>query len=732
MLAERLLRLTPSQVQAVEAPRDGVCVITGPPGSGKTTALATRAVALAERGPVVVWCSHDSSVRAMRAALALLEAPSRVWTGTAPQYLLGLLQSHYALAGVHPDVRCGGEPASRAIVQQAAAGFLDLTWSEVNEPSFDLNLPGLSRPDAFLDEAATLIRQLRGARIGAEEFAQGCAAGISAFYGNEIEAALAKCRDPNVLKRSSRRGRAALGASPAVLQAQRRAERDLGIVLARLYREYLRAARTTALLSDEDIVDECVRWLLDDTASARSIASGISALLLDDAEDAHPGAAEAIATLVDAGVNSVTLCGWEDAAIDGLCGRRSALKSLTATSSVALTPLGAHSSSGLLSSPGLLRPGSGGGASTHRFATEEEEVAHVAASIADLLREGVPPRNIALLTRNADAAESYAEHFSAIGLPVDSPVERFAHAREIDDWLALTAVVDDPADHEHLLRVLASPVLGLSDSSIFALCEDPQTVTQLALGVGVGDERRRPSSEPPRRTLSRNVFEGVVDQRLSESARERIARFRDAISRWREELAGAPAWEAARRLAFVGGFMRHWEAADAHLRVRLRDDVERVIEAFTARAAVDPALPLNALVRAFEDGMMDVRLARRTPDAIACDTITSAKGCHWPHVFVVGLAYERFPRVYLSRKMAFSRTYGLIVRENVAPGAAQTAKFAWYYARFNAKALYLAEERRALKYGLSRGTMSASASGFGEPPTYAKDYDLLRSVSTSS
>ena len=714
MLAEQLVRLSSAQRQAAEAPADGVCVISGVPSSGKTVALAARAAALAPLGPVVIWCSHDCGVRAMRDALAFVNASPHIWTGTAPQFLLGLLRSHYALAGVHPEVRAGGEGAARAIVERAAVGLLDLTWSEVNEPSFDFNLPGLSRPDAFLDEAAVLIRQLRGARIGPAEFARGIDAGTTAFYGSEVEAALAKCRDPRVLERASRRGRSALGASPAVLHAQRRAERGLGLVLARLYREYVMAARTAQLLSDEDIVDECVRWLVEDRASTQAIASAVSAILVDDAEDAHAGVGDALTTLVAAGLRSLTIAGCENAAIDGLNGRRSVLRAVSAGATVTLAPAGEAPVIAL-----------GMSSTSTRFKTEDEEVAHIARSIADLLRGGVAAREIAVLTRSSDAAVCYEEKLTALGLPVDPPLERFARPREVDDWLALVAVFDDPKDQAHLLRVLASPMLGLSDASLFALCEDPQTVTQLALGVGVGDERRREASAAATKTLARNVFEGAVDERLNETARNRVSGFRAAMARWRAELANAPAWEVARRLAHVGGFDRQWASAPSHRRERLRDDAERVIEAIAERAQLDPTLPLNTLIHDFEDGKLVVRAAERSSDAIACDTITSAKGCHWRHVFLAGLAYERFPRVYISRKMAFSRTYGLIVRENVAPGAAQTAKFAWYYARFDAKALYLAEERRALAYGLARGTVSASASGFGTPPRYAKDYDLL-------
>ena len=82
----------------------------------------------------------------------------------------------------------------------------------------------------------------------------------------------------------------------------------------------------------------------------------------------------------------------------------------------------------------------------------------------------------------------------------------------------------------------------------------------------------------------------------------------------------------------------------------------------------------------------------------------------------------------MPRGMAFSRNYGLIVRDNVAGGAPQTAKFAWYYAKFDAKARYLAQEQRALRYALSRAAQSATATGFGQVPHWAAGEDLLASM----
>jgi superfamily I DNA/RNA helicase len=231
--AELAPALTPAIERVVDAPA-GVTIVTGPPGSGKTTALAARAVRLAHSMPMIVVCSHPSGVDAFRAQVDLLASGAAVEIGTAAQHCLHWLRSHYALAGVHPRLNAGGDGAARAIVQEAAAGLLDMSWPEFRNGDFDLDLPFLSRIDRFLDEAATLIRQLRGACISPEEFDRACAAGLTAFYGDEVEAALIKCADPALSARASRRGREALRANAAVLQQQKRAERGVAQLLGRL------------------------------------------------------------------------------------------------------------------------------------------------------------------------------------------------------------------------------------------------------------------------------------------------------------------------------------------------------------------------------------------------------------------------------------------------------------------------------------------------------------------
>ncbi|HXM17803.1 MAG TPA: 3'-5' exonuclease [Candidatus Tumulicola sp.] len=711
-LRAEVFALSDAQARVVEAPGEGITLVTGPAGSGKTSALAARAARFGKTGAVVIVCSHESGVRAMRRALDLAGAPERVVAGIAPEHLAHWMRSNYALANVSPKLRPGGDAAARSIVRIAGRGLLDLSWPMLRAGTVDLDLPFLSRPDAFLDEAAQLFRQLRRSRIGPAAFEEGCRNGLDVFYGSGVERALVLIREPGLGARASRRGREAMGAREATLLAQRRAEHDLGILLSKLYTEYIAAAQTSPVQSDEDIVDACLTWLERDARAARALAGGLSALFIDDAEDAEPAVAQLLELLLREGLPGATLAGCEDSGIDGLTGRRSVLDATPAREWIALP---------LVPSPHF---------AAQRFKHQKAESDAIAEAMLDLLRGDTRPADIALLTRSHDAAAVYAEALAKRGVPIAPPRDRPAAAKELADWLALAVAVHEPLDHEHLLRVLSSPLVGLSDASLFALCDDPTSVTQLALDVGAEEQHRRADESRQRTALARNVMDGSADQRLPEAVRATVRAFRENLARWRDETQGLGPSAVLAHVAVAAGFHRRWISGEAHLRSRLLDDEKRVIEAVVEETRrSEDALP--ALVRRLQDGELPMRPALRSEELVACEAIVDAKGERWPHVFVAGLAYERFPRVYVARAMAFTKNYGLIVRENVAAGASQTAKFGWYYAKFDAKARYLKEERRALRYALSRGTLSATASGFGTPPRWAADHDLLADLENS-
>jgi superfamily I DNA/RNA helicase len=253
----------------------------------------------------------------------------------------------------------------------------------------------------------------------------------------------------------------------------------------------------------------------------------------------------------------------------------------------------------------------------------------------------------------------------------------------------------------------------------------------MQLSLEVGAQPTSGAGQPQAHVLARNVATGAADGVLPEATRDRIVAFRERLCRWRIGSLGLSATARFIYIAAAAGFRDHWDQAQGFERERLHEDCARVAQAVEL-ASHSGARDFGEIGRLIEGEVLPLAPVAPRAGAIVADAIVAQKGRRFDHVFVAGVAHERFPRIYTSHAMAFSRTYGLIVRENVAPGAPHTAKFAWYYAKFGAKGMYLDEERRALSYALSRATSTAYASGYGSPPHWARDHDLLATVASNA
>jgi hypothetical protein len=682
--------------------------VIGAAGAGKTRALAGIAAERAARGRVMVICSHAASCRAFERALNDLEAPrAAIVVDTLPKHLARIMRADYASARVTPSFVVGGPAAGQAVIGSAARGLLDLVWPELRDGSIELDLPFARRPGALLEAADALCDLLRRTRITPAEFEAGCIAGLEAYYGDDVERARELLAQMQRAGRGSKRARESMRATEAALRTQRRAERDLGRLLAHLYREWIAAARASAVKTESEIIASAIDWLSSDEAAAVRAFSGCAAVLVDDAEDAEPALGEVLALATSAGVEFVAVAGRDTSAIDELHGRRALLQPPDAQ----------------IVSAGSPAPGPEPEA--HRFPNENDEADWIADRVASLLGAGVRPDELAVLSRDRDAALIYAALLAARGLPALPPPHAFAGPDDIADLFALAHVVDDPYDQARLLRVLASPLVGFSDATLWTLCGDASDSAQLSLDVGGGGGKRGRDRGAVRTRLADNVLYGDADGALPESSRGVLQRFRSRLTEWRAAcVARAPA-DAFAFLVRDAGYASRWRQGAHHAQTRLIDDAARIGEALASAVTCGVARSLRAAIEAVDGGLIEPRPAARSSDALVCDGIVYVKGERFLHVIVAGVAHERFPRIYVPRSMAFSRKYGLIVRDNVADGAAQTAKFAWYYAKFEAKRRYLDGERRALRYGLSRGIASAAVTGYGKPPHWAEDDDLL-------
>jgi superfamily I DNA/RNA helicase len=687
---------------------NSVLFVSGPPGSGKTSSLALAAIEFAQHGPVAAICAHESSRAALRRALGA--HASGITIDSLDGHIARWMRENAGRSGAEVELTNGGLAATRALVAIASRDVLDMSWPGFHSNDVSLDAPLLGRTEALLDQMAELFALLRRQNVEPDEFEDGCARGAQAFYGDSVENARVLCADGEVRSKASRRGRQALLIGNAALAEQKRAELGLAAVLAHCYREYRKIARHARALDDADIIDDGLSWLRADPASAHAIAAKLGGLVIDDAEDAQAGTDDLVELLVAAAPLRVAIAGWSESAIDGMRGKRAALPT-TWTERKDLTAAGGPVPRELIAK---------------RFRAEDEEADFVAGAMRDLFAQGIACDQVMVLCRDADAAAVYARELAARGLPVAAPPERWQSPHEIADLLALAAVVADRSDEAHLLRVLASPLAGLNDLSLWTLCRDPEGTAQLTLDIGLEDDRAGHARPAPPQTLSSNVFSGKADHLLSARARTALSELRQNLLRWNGAHAALAPAALIATLAAEAGFTAFWSSQPQWLRSRLHDDLRRLVAAASAWAATaDEGRETAAFVRALEDGRAMPRSAQGDEGAVSCMPIVDAKGKRVPFAFVLGVAHERFPRVYIARSLAFSKKYGLIVKDSAGAGAAQTAKFAWYYAKFGAKAMYLQEEARALDYGIRRADSSAFVTGFGKAPRWAADQDLL-------
>lgn len=703
LLADPVVALSDPQraIAAFEGPFP--LLVTGPAGSGKTTALAALAARWTDDGAVTVICANEGSCAAFEAAAARLGVRERLAIGTLSSHLASWMRGEFAASGASPRLSVGAEADSIALAREAGRTILDMTWPGFRNTEFVLDLPFLARPDVFFEEAAALFRQLRRRLVDTTAFSDGCAAGIEAFYGEDVERARALCADGNVRPHASHRGREAMSATVDQLRVQRRAERDLAVMLAFLYGEYARLGSGRAVLSAEDVIAEGIGWLQRDRDAVERLTARSGGFVVDDAEDAEPALAQLFDAFQSAGGMRLAAAICPASAIDGIHGRR-ALPLGDAVEKIVLPPPAVRATT-----------------TAARFSDEEAESDAVARDIRELLeRSSVQPSEIVVLTRDRAAAAIYVRALSERGVPITAPHDAWQAPEDVADLLALACVIDDPYDHAHLLRVLSSPVVAMTDLSLLRLCRDPEDADQLALDVGLDDARLSGGRGIVSTTLAENVLYGLADQRLSDGARASLAAFRGRSKVWRSACARMSPPSAIAYLMETGGFRAAWHAAPEHLRERLADDARRLIAAASGLGG-----DLGEVSRTLESGLAAIEPAKASAGAVISETIGGVKGKRASYVFVTGVAHNRFPRVYVSHALAFTKQWGLIARENVAGGASQTAKFAWYYAKHGAKRMYIEEERRALAYALSRADIAAHASGYGTTPRWAADQDLL-------
>lgn len=740
----------PEQLRAIEATASPLAIV-GPPGAGKTLALAARALRLASAttpadAPVLATAASDAGVARFGRVLALLDghAADAVQPGIVVRSLgdAALTLLRVARPGVTFELISDARASLR--FEECAASLVGLTWTEFLDDAIDPEVTGLRSPERFLAAAFRLIRKLRAALVTPEAFRRKGLAGAVDFYGAPPNFA-----NTDLLQATQPKYRDSLRVDAAELERQRRREIDLVKILARLYDDYVTTLVACGTLTATDAVYEAALAIACDPAVAALAARSYRAVLADDAQDATAGqlalldgfsAAAAPLALAGDPAQTTRQFGIGARGADRL--RRGEIVALRGDHrgagtfvSLASRIVPSDDRATIARAP---MPEPRGALRRYRAESLRDEAAYVAAEAAAAIAAGTPTGRIAVVTRDISVARGIVDALLARGVPVDvGGAGSLYDYPVVGDALAALRSAIDPFRHDALLRTLQGPWLALADATLGALCAqsgaEPPALFTLPADVEPAGGRRWDRNRDLR--LGRNATRGDADAELPAEARERLATYRAARARWQA---------AARELA-PPGFARLvldetvLACLDDGPRGRFeRGLVARLLAEIDAFFEREPLEPLDAFLdetdrlAATEGDLLEIE--RIDADALAILDVEAAKGETFDVVFAPDLRAGAWPKYYTPEAFLFHPKYGIIPKENVGDDAraARTAKFTYLLHVMAIRDKYNSEERRALYVALTRATTRAHASASGRPTRGRAAPELLEELRDDS
>ena len=676
-----------AQTEAIEAPLEKSLAILGPPGSGKSRALALRIErARQDRGDAGVFvAAHPDELLAL--ARAALEREGTTFI-------------------VIDDVE------AEALFASAAKTLFDLDWIEFEAGQLDPEVPGLRSPERFLLSAFRLFRKLRDAAIEPAEFLQRSLRGAADFYAKPPNFA-----HPELIRVTKDVYRDSLDVSPAELRRQYQREIDLAKILARLYEGYVAVLDDAGALTARDAIVRAAGSLRANPALASEMRERFPLAFVDDAQDLTPAAVALLEAVYGKALAGVTLAGDPGSSTNTFRGARAdrafAAANLTVTLSTQhRTPLAIELACRQLCGDAH-RPQAESVAralTLYRTKLQRDEARFIAERVKAAIDAGTAPDDIALIFRSVADVHVYENALLERGVPVVIGGDRniFTEPR-ILDALALLWNLWDPFRHDWMLRTLEGHALALSDSSVATLCSDPPDAqTALFPFDAENPPTVRASRWDPKRDLRLgwNVVRGEQDASLPPSALARLQRFRSLRESWFEALTEGGLASHAQRvwsdaLAPEGPPGSARASSQQRLLVQLLARIERYerehpqggLGGFLAYAERRAASELEGCEDAAGEGF--VRML----------SIDAARGRSFALVVIPDARAGSFPRWYVPDSFLFSPRLGMIPKENVGDArAARTAKFTFYIETAKTRERYNAEERRAFVYAMRRAT----------------------------
>jgi len=722
--------LDDQQRGVVAAPGEALVILTGAPGSGKTTALLRRAAARIAADPSIslerfILTSPLPRAGRLRTLVHEVIDPVRhrelesiPWLGGELATLAHAILAENALAAqLALDLTLIDEDESEIAFERAGASLFALEWTEFVSAEIDPELAGMRAPERFAAAALRLFRKLRAALIGPDQFLDRALRGAVEFYSAPPNFA-----DPALLGATREDYRDSLSVDADELQRQRLREVDLAKVLGRLYQSYLDELVRAGCLTATDAIAEATRLLAEHPEIAQRYRRNFVAAFIDDAQDLTLGALRFLEALFGKDLSGVTLAGDRDQATQTLAGARPERIFTLAATTMELR--GSYRTSATIAAAArtaLGTPQSAAGSNDVRLfraRTLDEEAAFIADEAARLVARDANPGDVALAIRSFVWMRFYRDALVSAGLPVTMRgwIDLYDEP-DVEDALALLWAACDPFRHDWLLRALATPTVRLNDLGLYLLCGEPSNPqTALFELPDDGDSVRSRWDRRRNLRLALNVVRGDRDADLDEPTHAAVVAFRERRSRWERSLLELRVEDAATAIIEEGG-LREPVRGENDARAALRRDLlDALLRRITAYAVRDRRRSLHDFLTYAER----TTLADRPPfdaigsEGVAIGSIDALKGHEFAHVFVCNLRAGAFPAYYSPDAFLFSPTFGVIPKDNVGDAeTTRTAKFTWYSHHAKLKDLYTSEDRRALFCAISRARESVTLTASG-------------------
>ena len=694
-----------SQRTAVDAQWDACVAITGPAGTGKSTALRARIRRAEHERP------HDRFLQL-----------------THPDELLAVARDVFVDA--NEPFALIDDVEAELLFANAAERLFALEWDEFAAGQLDPEISGLRSPERFLVSAFRLFRKLRDAAIEPAHFLERSLAGATSFYAKPPNFA-----HPDLIHGTKDAYRDSLDVSPAELQRQYRREVDLAKILARLYETYTAVLATRGEYTARDAVAAAFARMTPERA--RRMRARFPLAFVDEAQEMTGAQIALLEALYGTNLIGVTLAGDAASATSTFRGARPDRAFSAATIRAELTdqhrsPVAIELACRRLSAdPERITASNVPQAiALHRAKTQSDEAKFVAARVCEALDAGMPPDEIALIFRSTADVHLYEEALLERGVPVmvEGDYNVFTDERVLDA-MALLWNVWDPFKHEWMLRTLSGHVLALSDSTVATLCsEPPDAQTALFPFDAENPPTVRSGRWDPKRDLRLgwNVVRGELDTALTPLARERVQRFRAQRERWVEAMQTLPFADFA-RIVWGEGLARDGEPGGARASAQALL-LERLLARLRGFAERNPGASTGDILAYAQQRAASDLESCEDPSAtgfVRILSIDAARGRTFRFVVIPDARAGSFPRWYVPDSFMFSPKQGMIPKDNVGEArASRTAKFSYYVFRYKTRENYNAEERRAFIYAMrrSRGEVLVTASERATRGTSAPEF----------